>query len=141
MPNLTVNTYDSATSALTQEGATGLSFGNVAAGNHATTVNVIKPIPDELITLSAVNLYLEDKGMFTKSNFGYFKSSSFISGISAGSDYLSDHFTEMPDVSTVTTGGLELTAGDPEFVWLDLDVQEAKYGNGSINYRFVYEFT
>lgn len=122
--------------------ATGVAvdYGSFAAGNHSKTVHVVKPIPSG-ITLSKINFYLENKGGLENSNFGYFKSNSAILGIQAGSTYLSDNFTEISGVSTTVTGGLSLTAANPENIWLDLETGASDIKSGNINYRFVYDFT
>jgi hypothetical protein len=135
-----ISTYHPATMALLEDSATGgISLGSVAAGNHNTTAIVVKPSALSG-SFSSINLYLESKGSFTSSNFGYYKSIEGITGIVPGSDYLSDNFLQVPSVTGYDAGGIALSPSNPEYVWLDVEVGATDIATDSANYRFVYDF-
>jgi hypothetical protein len=142
-----VNAYNPANGTLLAEGVQGLYFGNVRAGRHCDTPILIKPIKTTESSFSDMKLFLQSNGGLAASQFGYFASGEFATGV----DYttcLTGHF----DLATGVTGtafaevpGLDIAivSGQPaDFVWLDMQPGASEIGStSSINYRFVFDYT
>jgi hypothetical protein len=92
-----------------------------------------------------MKLFLQNNGGFNSSNFGHFLSTPFITGIQAGSNYLSDNFivNSTPSVTGVNGVPVEVVSGNiSKYIWLDVQVGALETGSSStINYRFSYDFT
>lgn len=113
----------------------GFSFGNVVAGQHSDIPVLIKPELTDETGVDTMKVYLENDGGLANTEFGYFVSDNFTSGIDH-SNYLSDHF--------VTGSGVDIAidGGEPtDYVWLDINPDETESGSVSdLNYRFVFEY-
>jgi hypothetical protein len=143
-----ITTYNPTTGNPIVDDATGVDFGKTIQGNHISTPIVIKPVVTTESNFTHLALFLEDRGTFTNSLFGKYKNATFIPGVVAGSNYLSDHFVQRTGVSdfyaedsTMAIEGLVLTAASPEYVWLDAHVGYIQaVGSDNINYRFVFDY-
>jgi hypothetical protein len=126
---------------------TGIDFGDTIRGQHSTNVVAIRPAAHG-ITLTALALFLENTSGVDHSEFGRFKSSTPITGIEPGSDYLSDYFipiTGISDASQIgeySDYGIVFNATTPEYAWLDAEAgtSETMMGDSTVNFRFVFEY-
>lgn len=120
---------------------TGIDFGSMNPGAHCANAVAIKPIKTSETNFLTMKLFLQNKGGFNNSSFGYLKYSSFINNISAGSSFLSDHFTLNAIPSLTGAGAVTLTAATPEFVWLDVQAGASENGfTHAARYQFQYDF-
>ena len=144
-----VNQYNPVTMTLLSSDITGVDFGNVVKGNHSTSAITIKPVAEMGETITQLALFLEDNASMDNTQFGKFKNAAPTPGIGAGSDYLSDYFTEVEGISdvsqigTYSDYGLVFTASNPEYAWIDAEVglSETTLGAQAVNFRFVFEYS
>lgn len=140
-----INAYNPKTGSLISNGVTGITFGNVKQGLHCAVPVVIKPFRTTETAFIQMKLFLQNNGGFNSSNFGHYLSTPFITGIQAGSNYLSDNFivNSTPSVTGVNGVPVEVVSGDiSKYIWLDVQVGALETGSSStINYRFSYDFT
>ena len=105
---------------------------------------VIKPFRTTENAFIQMKMFLQNRGGFNNSNFGYFLSTPFITGISAGSPFLSGHFVVNPTPSLTGLNGVpvEVVSGNiSKYIWLDTQVGALETGSSStINYRFSFDF-
>lgn len=145
-----IGAYSPRSGKLISSDITGINFGNVSAGNHSVLPVLIRPeIESEVI--SGLDLYLQNKGGFQYTNYGYFTSSDFVQVYSydtaytglTGVYFMSDHFTENTSATGVTGQvHLNLTNTYGDYVWLDVQPSALETGGTeSINYRFVFEYS
>jgi hypothetical protein len=90
-------------------------------------------------TVSDMTCFLENKGGWTDAQFGFYSDSSFISAIESGSNYLSNHMTEVQDASSSSPGGFSIDSS--AYVWLDVDIPLTQTGIADINYRLFFNYT
>lgn len=142
-----IQQYDPTDMSLLSSDVTGVDFGSGVAGQHCPNVIAIKPTA-ETETFQSLALFLEDNSGMDHTQFGKYKSSSAIPGITAGSDYLSDYLIEVEGISDAmlipqySDQGIVFDAGSPEYAWLDagIGLNETTLGSNSINLRFVFEY-
>lgn len=140
-----VNQYDPHDQTETLD-VSSVDFGTVIKGKHNDEAIVLQP-DWEAETPISLAMFLESDDGLSHSQFGKFKSSSFISDVLPGSSYLSDHFVpitgiQTSDISTYSDFGLVLNAATPEYVWVDAEAGFSETaGSASINLRFVFEYT
>lgn len=142
-----IGVYNPRTGQKIADNIKGINFGNVRKGKHCPIPVLIRPeITDEDII--SLELYLQNNGGFSKTQFGYFKNSSFVPVRSfepplvSGYFYISDHFTVVSDPPAVS-GGVRLNIYEnyADYVWLDVQPGEDETGGTStINYRFIFEY-
>ena len=142
-----INTYNPSTMALAESDVTGLDFGDVVKGQHNSEPVVIKPELEFGDSFSQLSLYLEAVNSLTHSQFGKYKNSEAITGLQSGGDYLSDNFVAQPGISdffdfeSTSDAGLILDPDNPEYIWMDVQAGTGESsGEGSINFRFVFEY-
>ncbi len=142
-----IESYDPSDMSLNSSSVTGVAFGNVVKGNHNTTAVAIRPAIDG-DTFTQLALFLENDAGMDHTQIGKFLTSVATQGITPGSDYLSDHFTEVTGISDISQiaqysdNGLVFNAATPEYAWMDADVglTETTLGVSSVNFRFVFEY-
>lgn len=124
----------------------GISFGQVRSGKHCSSPVLIKPSKTVENNFLEMKLFLQNNGGLNDTNFGYFLSDNFSSGIDH-SNMLSNHFSLASGVSdilysAVSGPSIRLSGGQPsDYIWLD--IQPGQYETGStstINYRFVFDY-
>lgn len=147
MATIKIESYNPVDMQKLADDVTGIDFGSVVRGNHNSTAVVIKPVADGG-TFDQLALFLEDDGGLNHCQFGKYASSSPITGIEPGDNRLSDYFVEASGVSDVSEipglsdDGIVLTAGAPEYVWIDVEagIGETNLGAQGVNFRFVFEY-
>lgn len=144
-----ISSYDPTTMTQSSLDVTGVDFGACIKGNHAANVVVIQPaIPTET-AFTKLALFLENNGGLNYTAFGKFKSSTPITGITPGSNYLSDYFVQVTGISDpsqidINSGiGLVFNAAAPEYAWLDAQVglSDTAFSTTNVNFRFVFEYS
>jgi len=143
-----VEQYNPSDMQLLDSDVTGVDFGNVVKGNHNDEAIVVKPVADMGMDFQILAMFLEDNAGLDHSQFGKYQNSTGVTGVTPGSNYLSDYFVETPgisdaaDIGSVSDNGILFNAGAPEFAWLDVEVgsSETVLGQSSVNYRFVFEY-
>lgn len=120
-----------------------LSFGQVIQGHHCPQPILLRAHADIESSVSDLELYLESTGGWSNAEFGYYKNSSFISGVPSGSSFLSNHFTEVPDATQGSSGGVPIdwTGSYSDFIWLDIEIPSDQTGNTEVTYRFIYNYS
>lgn len=141
-----INEYNPDNMTLKSESISGVDFGVVLRGSHVEKPVVIKPIIQDNEPINRLELFLENNGGLVNTQFGVYKNRDSVTGIGAGSPYISDHL----DVVTGVTGfdsrsankGVSIDPINPEFIWLDAQIGfgETTGDNESINFRFVFEY-
>jgi len=145
---MVIHQYNPATMVETSSDVTGVDFGDVIKGHHAPNVVAIKPYADPGDNFESLAMFLESNGGLDHTVFGKYKSSTAITGIEPGDDYLSDYFVQVSGISdpsqvgAYSDYGLILDAADPEYVWIDAEpgTNEVVYGAPNVNFRFVFEY-
>jgi len=136
-----IQVYNPDTLSLEQDSATGIDFGTVFQGNHSESAVVVRPVATTENNFLQMQLFLQSVGGFTNSSFGYYKNSTLSAGISAGSNFLSDHFTVNTSPTVTGLYGVPLTAANPEYVWMDVQTGDREAGSTStVNYQFSFEY-
>lgn len=134
-----IQRYNPSDMTLAEDDITGMSFGTVYQGNHCVDTLVLKPVLTTESSLNEMKVFLQNAGPYRTSSFGYLVSGVPVQGISPGSIYLSNHFTE--DRHPALSGSLGASMMDGDYVWLD--VQTGVFETGSypgINYQFVFDY-
>ena len=141
-----IKVYNPTNGNLISDGPTGLSFGNVKAGQHSNIPVLIKPYKTTENNFLEMKMFLQNNGGLNSSSFGYFVSDQFVTGVDY-TTYLTGHFSLASGVTglgyTGVTGvGIALSGGQPaDFVWLDIAIGAYESGaTSSINYRFVFDY-
>jgi hypothetical protein len=143
-----IRAYSPQTGNLVADDITGINFGIVRQGQHGVLPVCIRPVKDTE-DISGIELYLQNNGGFSSSEYGYFHSSEFIPGVQSDSpgftgSFLSDHFSVVSNPPFVT-GGVNLglnTSGEGDYVWLDVQAGSLESGSTStVNYRFMFEYS
>ncbi len=151
-----IGAYSPRTGNLLSNDITGINFGNVYQGKHSVLPVLIRP-RKESENISGLEMYLQNKGGFQFTNYGFFTSSNFVQVYSydqaytglTGVNFISDHFIENTG-ATGSTGAVHLNLkynssdgnyyGD--YVWLDVQPSLSETGGtDSINYRFTFEYS
>lgn len=137
-----IDRYNPTNMALAETDMSQVDFGGVVRGKHCAETVVIKPVVAGTVTQLA--MFLESNGGLSNAAFGYLKSQTQFSGITPGGSQMSDHFTEINDVSDFSflDRGVSMNPNSPEYVWLDTQIGSSTTigENTSINYRFVFEY-
>lgn len=140
-----VSAYNPQNGTLIADAISGISFGNVRQGQHSTPV-LIRPGRTVETNFTEMKLFLQNDGGLSASQFGYYVSDEFLTGI----DY-TNHLTGALTLATGVTGtgytgvtgvSIGIVGGNPvDYVWLDAEVGVSETGaTSTINYRFVFEF-
>ena len=117
-----------------------LDFGDILQNQHSIQPMVFRAFSDST-AITNLEMYLEDKGSWSDSEFGYYISSSFVTSVESGSSVFS-HFTLVPDATATTTPGNVPIGWDITssfYVWLDAQIAD-QTGITNANYRFFYNF-
>ncbi len=140
---------DSTGAAITTD-LSNLDFGEIPAGLHNNFVQTVRPKLDTENTVNDVFFFLEAKGGFSSSNFGFDKTAAFDSSKASdvgGAAFMSTHLTVVANAqaSDSASGEAITVAGnniDMDHVYLDMDVDTLQTGSTTtINYRLVFDFT
>jgi hypothetical protein len=143
-----IETYNPTDMSVLESDATGVDFGVAIKGQHSNVV-AVRPINSSPDTnFLEIALFLENNAGLNHTQFGKFKSSTAIPGITAGSDYLSDYFVQVTGISdtsmisTFSGFGLLYNAANPEYTWIDAEagLSETTIGDSNVNFRFVFEY-
>jgi len=136
-----IRTYDYITGKplATLSSLSSISFGDNIQNQHCSKPQVIRAESDEILSDSSVLLFLEDKGSWKSTQFGYYVSSDFTSSIESGSPALSNHFIETSGATVDSPNCVKVpwdrTASN--YVWLDCHIYDAT-GIINPNYRLFY---
>lgn len=137
-----IDRYNPTNMALAETSMSQVDFGGVVRSKHCAETVVIKPVVAGTVTQLA--MFLENIGELSNAAFGFLKSQEQFCGITPGSSQMSDHFTEINDVSDFSylDRGVSLNPNSPEYVWLDTQVGASTTlgEEANINYRFVFEY-
>lgn len=143
-----IRAYSPQTGNLVAEDITGINFGLVRQGQHGSLPVCVRPVK-ETEDISGLELYLQNNGGFSSSEYGCLHSPSFLTGVRsyvAGltGNVISDHFTVVTNPPSMT-GGINIglnASGEGEYVWLDVQAGASETGSTStVNYRFVFEYS
>jgi hypothetical protein len=142
-----IDLYNPTNGSRLAEDVRGINFGTVVAGQHSLLPVLIKPEKTVEDSFSAMKLFLQSNGGLNHSNFGHYKSDSFVSGIDH-SNHLTGHFLLATGVTGTTYTGvsgvdISIASGVPQdYVWLDVQTGGSEIGSTSaINFRFVFDYT
>ncbi len=120
-----------------------LNFGDLIQGQHCSKPIVFRALDTSNIT--NFTLFLQDKGLWKDSIFGYFTAHDFISSIEAGSVTFSRTFTESPNASSPASPygvSIPFSDGASDYIWFDVQVFQtgmAQSGTVYPNYRIFYD--
>jgi hypothetical protein len=122
---------------------TTFDFGNLIQNQHCLKPLVFRLIPDQETSLNNIKIYLENKGTWKDTDFGYYIAQSFQPSIESGSSFFHDHFTEVPNASSASPNGVPIpwdsTTRASQYVWLDTQIT-AQTGLNDVNFRLFYDF-
>ncbi len=132
-------TYDYITGDLIEQ-VSALNFGDIIQNQHSVKPIVLRAFSNENIT--DFKVYLENKGTWKDTEFGYYISSAFESSIESGSNKLSTHFTEVPDATASSPNGVSVNwdTTSSYYLWIDSQVT-TRSGIDEPNFRFFYTYT
>ena len=145
-----IGAYSPYNGQLLAEVVCGLNFGNVRQDEHCVLPVVVRPLLEDETAIS-LELYLQNNGGFSQTQFGYYTAPEFRSDvrsyegvIAVGTTYISDHFPLVSDPPQ-PSGGVHLDIdgeGYGDYVWLDVQAGATETGgSSSINYRFIFEYS
>lgn len=119
--------------------ADALDFGDLIQRQHCVKPIVLRAISEETVT--NLKIYLESKGSWPETDFGYYKSQTFISNIESGSTELSNHFVEVPNATASSPNGISLDwhTGASDYLWIDAQVSDEADGINEANFRIFYD--
>lgn len=119
-----------------------IDFGNIAQGQHCVKPTVLRLLPDTETSVSDIKLYLENKGTWKDSEFGYHTAHFFEPNIESGSTKMSLHMTEVPEATSSSPNsvpiGYNTTASD--YIWIDVKIP-LQTGSTEANYRVFFNYS
>lgn len=119
-----------------------LDFGDIIQGQHCSKPVVLQAVTDTETVIDAT-MFLQNKGLWKDSAFGYYFNPTFAPSIEAGSTLLdSSHFIEVLDPSIATPGvgvPVSFSGNTSEFMWFD--VQVFQIGITDATYQMVFNYT
>lgn len=120
--------------------AEALNFGDLIQKQHCVKPIVLRALSDTE-TVSNLKIYLESKGSWEDTDFGYYKAAVFEPSIESGSTKLSNHFVEVPKATAASPNGVSLDwlSGVSDYLWIDAQVTEKADGVGEANFRVFYD--
>jgi hypothetical protein len=133
-----LETYDYLTGNLI-ETIQDLDFGALLQNQHGTRPILLKIISDGETSVSGLKLFLENKGTWKDTQFGYYSDSTFIPAIEAGNSRLT-HFVETNDATYTSPNGVTVDWDQTSsaYVWLDTHVLNWT-GTNQVNFRLFYD--
>jgi len=146
-----IGAYSPRTGNLLAADISGVNFGSVRQGEHSVLPVLIRPEREDE-DISGLELYLQNNGGFDQTEYGYFVYSDFVPVRSwdpavtgdSSYQYISDHFTEVPNPPDLSDG-IQINInmdGFGDYVWLDVEPGLLETGGtSSINYRFIFEYS
>lgn len=129
-------------SGLAIDQADALNFGDLIQRQHCVKPIVLRALSDTE-AVSNLQIFLESKGDWKDTDFGYFKSAVFIASIESGSSTLSNHFIEVPNATASSPiGGVSLDwhTNVSDYLWIDAQVTELADGVDFANFRLFYDY-
>lgn len=138
-----LQTYDPVTGSIISERASELNFGDVMQGRHCTDPVLLRTLPDTETNITNLSVFLENDGGWSSAEFGYYTHPSFTANVESGGELMDNHFTESPNASSGSPGGVNigLTDSTSDYLWLDIDVPSTQLGSAAITYRFIFNYT
>ena len=132
--------YDSISGEVINQ-VTTLNFGDLIQRQHCVKPVVLRALSDTEVMVSNLKIYLENKGAWKDTDFGYYKSATFIPSIESGSTLLSNHFVEVPDATPSDSGGVYLDwhTNVSDYLWVDAQITELADGVDEANFRLFYD--
>lgn len=120
--------------------ASALNFGDLIQRQHCVKPIVLRALSDTEVVTN-LQIFLESKGAWKDTNFGYFKSATFVPSIESGSSVLSDHFVEVPNATPVSLNGVSLDwhTNVSDYLWIDAQITELADGLDEANFRIFYD--
>lgn len=118
-----------------------VDFGDLLQNQHSVKPLVFRAFADSTENISSLKMYLESKGNWADSEFGFYNSQLFVASVESGSDVFS-HFTAVPDASSTSpdSSAIGWDTSSSYYVWLDTQITD-RTGITSANYRFFYDYT
>lgn len=115
------------------------NFSDIIQNQHSVKPIVIRAFSEENIT--DFKIYLENKGIWKDTEYGYYTSSNFEPSIESGSNKLSNHFIEVPSATILSANGVsvgwDITAS--YYLWIDSQIT-TQSGISEANFRFFYTY-
>lgn len=118
-----------------------LNFGDIFQSRHCIKPLIFRAFSDTESSVTNFKIYLENDG-WTGSEFGYYISPLFESGIESGSTKLSNHFAPVPDASSTSPNGVSIgwDTTSSYYVWLDTQITD-QTGTAQANFRFFFDYS
>ena len=120
--------------------AEALDFGDLIQRQHCVKPIVLRALSDTE-AVSNLKIYLESKGVWKSTDFGYYTSAIFVPSIESGSTKLSSHFTEVHNATPASSNGVSLDwlSGVSDYLWIDAQVTEEADGVNEASFRVFYD--
>lgn len=117
-------------------------FGDILQKRHCIKPLVFRAFQDSENSISDFKMYLESKGSWNNTEFGYYISQNFESSIQSGSPKLSNIMTEVSDASSTSPNGVSVPwdTTSSYYIWLDIQISD-QTAMTNANYRFFYNYT
>jgi hypothetical protein len=116
-----------------------LDFGDIIQNQHCTKPIVLRVVTDNT-NITGAKLFLEDKGLWKNTEYGYLIAKDFTSSVEPGSNIFQGHFTEISNASYGSSGGVSIPWDGTYasyYVWLDANINDSS-GMASANFRLFY---
>ena len=119
--------------------ANALDFGDLIQRQHCVKPLVLRAL-SETEAVTNLQIFLENKGAWKDTDFGYYISATFVPSIESGSPELSNHFVEVPDASYSSPNGVSLNwhTNVSDYLWIDAQVTALADGVDEANFRIFY---
>jgi hypothetical protein len=120
--------------------ADALDFGDLIQRQHCVKPVVLRAL-SETEAVTNLQIFLENKGAWKDTDFGYYKSATFIPSIESGSSVLSNHFVEVPNATPSSPNGVPLDwhTNVSDYLWIDAQITETADGVDEANFRIFYD--
>lgn len=120
--------------------ADALDFGDLIQRQHCVKPIVLRALSDTEVVTN-LQIFLENKGTWKDTDFGYYKSATFVPSIESGSDLLSNHFVEVPNAAYDSSNGISLDwhTNVSDYLWIDAQITELADGLDEANFRIFYD--
>jgi hypothetical protein len=131
-----VQRYNPVNMSLLEDSAEQLDFGTVYQGHLCEELQVIRPVKTTESEITDLQMFLNSKGAYTNSTFGFGVTGLPVSGLLPGSNFLTGVFT--PGASGVGPG---VSIQDEDFVYLNVLAGANEKGNyPGVNYSLVFDY-
>jgi hypothetical protein len=116
-----------------------LDFGDLIQNQHCLKPIILRAVVDQETGVGNLKLFLESKGSWQDSNFGYYNAPDFTSSIESGSNLFTS-FIQVPgaDASSSNYAPIGWDGTSSDYIWLDAQIHNVT-GLTQANFRLFFD--